>query len=324
MKKNQSVQVKVAIIGAGPAGIGAAIELAKHGIKPLLVIERREETGGTPALYKNTQHSLATFAAWSRGRMLPGEVYAQNLRDKLAAYDVRIRTRSQVLEIEATEKRLTFVNPEDGYSQLTAEAVIMACGAREKSLSERGWVSGSRPVRVFFSKHLPELFGNGDFPALKNPLIIGSDLIAYAAAAKLKAAVGSESILIDTPDRPRCSLPERIYFLRWGKATYKGAVNHLEIIGNHQPTAVKSGGEESIPCDGIIVSGELVPNSELALLGNLQVQLPSRRPVLKAGHQLSAAGWFAAGNILGGFHGAEWCYFNGRRVGKAVVKYLEK
>ena len=31
---------------------------------------------------------------------------------------------------------------------------------------------------------------------------------------------------------------------------------------------------------------------------------------------------FAAGNILGGFHGAEWCYFNGQRAARSVVKYL--
>ena len=53
-------------------------------------------------------------------------------------------------------------------------------------------------------------------------------------------------------------------------------------------------------------------------------QWRARKPVVVEDYQLSASGWFAAGNILGGFHGAEWCFFNGRRVARSVVNYLSK
>jgi hypothetical protein len=73
-----------------------------------------------------------------------------------------------------------------------------------------------------------------------------------------------------------------------------------------------------------MICGELVPNTGLALMGNLRVDLASRRVVVGSGHQLSEPGWFAAGNILGDYHGAEWCYFNGRRVACQVAKYLRR
>ncbi len=79
---------------------------------------------------------------------------------------------------------------------------------------------------------------------------------------------------------------------------------------------------KNIPCDGIVICGELIPNSELALNGNIKVELHSRNPVVAEDYQVSEPGGFAAGNILGGFHGAEWCYFNGRRVARAVANYL--
>ncbi|MBT7735380.1 MAG: hypothetical protein HN707_10770, partial [Verrucomicrobia bacterium] len=42
---------KVAIIGGGPAGIGVAVGLAKRGIGPVVLIERRAGVGGTPMGY---------------------------------------------------------------------------------------------------------------------------------------------------------------------------------------------------------------------------------------------------------------------------------
>ena len=36
------------IVGAGPAGLSAAIELKKQGIKKILVVDREPEAGGMP------------------------------------------------------------------------------------------------------------------------------------------------------------------------------------------------------------------------------------------------------------------------------------
>jgi hypothetical protein len=54
----------------------------------------------------------------------------------------------------------------------------------------------------------------------------------------------------------------------------------------------------------------------------LAIELPSRQLQLARGQALSQPGWYAAGNVLGGFHGAQWCYFNGRRVARAVSRFL--
>ena len=159
-----------------------------------------------------------------------------------------------------------------------------------------------------------------------NPVIIGSDLIAYAAAAKLKSAGAANAVVVDNRRRPQCSFFERLYFRRWSQPIFHGVdVKSVEVVGTKTASGVRlSKEDELIPCDGIVLCGELIPNSELALQGNLKVELPSRKPVFRRDYQLSESGWFAAGNMLGGFRGAEWCYFNGRRVARAVTKYLSQ
>lgn len=313
----------VVIIGAGPAGIGAALKLSKSGINSIAIIERNDKVGGIPSFYKKKKGGVRTFMRWSRGGYpVFGEDYAAWLEEQISKTNVEVKLESQVLEVEAKGKVLTFVNPQEGKVTLSADAIIMACGSREETPAERKWIAGARPVKVFFTKQILNLVDRNNVLPMKKPLIIGSDIIAYATAAKLKAAGTTDPIIVDNRPSPKAPFHERLYFRFWGNPQYRGFnVKSLEIIGNISATGVQLNGTH-IDCDGIVVSGELIPNSELALIGNLKVNIPSRIPVINKEYQLSESGWFAAGNILGGFHGAESCYYDGRRAGRAVINHL--
>ncbi|MFH1743426.1 MAG: FAD-dependent oxidoreductase [bacterium] len=314
--------VKVVIIGAGPAGMGAALGLSKRGVDSVLLIERSDEPGGFPARYKKQSRSVPTFVLWTEGRVVHGEEFAARLRDKLANSTVEVLLNSQVIEIESRENRLTLVNVTDGKTSVTADAFVLACGAREKTLAERGWLTGSRPAGVYFTNHLLDFRNWDELPILKQPVIVGGDLIAYSAAAHLKAGGSSESVMIDTQPRPACNIFQRFYFRKWCRPEYRGSVRSAAIGGTRSVENVRPADGSRIACDCVVVSGDLVPNSEMALLGGLDVELPSRIPKTDKSHELSVPGWFAAGNVLGGFHGAQWCYFNGLRVANRVARYL--
>ncbi len=315
----------VAIIGAGPAGIGAALRLSKSGIKSIVIIERNDKVGGIPSFYKRKKGGVRTFMRWSRGGYpVFGEDYAKWLEEQILKTNVEVKLESQVLEIDAKGKKLTFVNPKEGKVTLSADAIIMACGSREETPAERKWIAGARPVKVFFTKQILNLVDRHNLLPMKKPLIIGSDIIAYAAAAKLKAAGSADPIIVDNRTTPKAPFHERLYFRLWGNPKYHGFnVKSLEISGAKSATGVKLNGTH-IDCDGIVISGKLIPNSELALIGKLKVNIPSRIPVINKDYQLSESGWFATGNMLGGFHGAEWCYYNGRRTANSVLKYIPK
>ena len=70
---------RVAVIGAGPAGIGTAVSLAKRGIGPVVLIERRAEAGGTPMGYRRKDGGVPTFVEWTRGRVVFGEELAERI-----------------------------------------------------------------------------------------------------------------------------------------------------------------------------------------------------------------------------------------------------
>ncbi|MBT3222036.1 MAG: FAD-dependent oxidoreductase, partial [Proteobacteria bacterium] len=246
-----------AIIGAGPAGIGAAIGLARRGIEPVLLVERRERIGGIPALYRSS--SVRTFVRWSRGRVVSGQAFADLIAGRLATTNTRVWLESQVTDINPTERRLTIVGPRRGRVEVTANVVVIATGSREKTRAERGWLPGSRPAGVFFTKHLLDLAEAGVKQATTKPVIAGSDLVAYATAARMGAHIAKVE-LVDNCHRPQCKPTMRLFFRRWCHTRWHSASS--ANIGGHDSIETLDTNNEELDLDALVLCGDLVPNSE--------------------------------------------------------------
>jgi len=65
--------ISIAIIGAGPAGLSAALELKKLGFDDLIVFEREDEASGTPRHCRHLGFGIFEFK-----RVLSGPAYAKN------------------------------------------------------------------------------------------------------------------------------------------------------------------------------------------------------------------------------------------------------
>jgi NADPH-dependent 2,4-dienoyl-CoA reductase/sulfur reductase-like enzyme len=307
----------VIIIGSGPAGLGTALKLAKTNLS-VLILERRANLGGVAAKYV-TGKGTPTYIDWPRARMRYGQQFAESLIDKINQTNIEICLESQVLAIDKKNKVLTVVKPGEKF-EVRAKAIVLACGGREKNSTERGWIYGSRPDRVYFTMNIIDLMNRDGMHSLKDPIIIGSDILAYAAALKLEGEKTTPTRMIDKSARKINPL-ERLFLKKWINPDWLGQVAKASIQGFVLPNSVVIDQKE-LSCDGVVISGALVANSELALVGDLGVELPSRKPVLSRDQMFSAPGWFAAGNMVGGIHGGYWCYLNGRKVAGYVKKYL--
>ena len=321
---SQTRHFRVVIVGAGPAGIGVALGLARRKVGGVVLIERAAEPGGVPGKYVAKRGGVPTFIVWKQGRVLYGEEVVDSLMRKLARTDTELWLESQVIQVLREPKILTVVGPDRGKIDITADVVILTCGAREMSLAQRGWLAGHRPARVFYTIQLLDLLDGDRCLPLSQPAVLGSDLIAYSAAAKLRSHGAGNAAVIDKSSRPAATLLERLYFRKWCRPEWVGVRGKAEISGPDRVEAIRLDGEKDRRCDGVVVSGSLIPNSELAVEAGLDVDMPGWRPVMRGGGQLSHPGWFVAGNMIGGFHGAEWCHSNGLRVGKAVAQYLKE
>lgn len=322
LNSSDTKHVRVIIVGAGPAGIGAAVTLARKGIRSVVLIDRSSNVGGIPALFKKKHRAVPTFVSWLHGRALVGEQFVAGLKARLAETNVEVWLDSLVAEINAAERRITVVSRAKGKQDVSADAVVLACGCRERSVAERGWLTGSRPACIFFTKHLTDFIDEHDMQPMKRSIIIGSDLVAYSAAAKLSISGADRSIVLDKRRRPECNIFQRLYFNFWSRPKWHGSIQEAHVKGSRSVIGLRVAEKNVLTCDGIVVSGNLTPNTELALLGGLQVHLPMRLLEISPGNRLSSDGWFAAGNIRGGFHGAQWCYLDGKKVARSVLKYL--
>jgi cation diffusion facilitator CzcD-associated flavoprotein CzcO len=71
---NDIMEVDVAIVGAGPAGLAAATQLRMRGVERVVVLDRETEAGGVPRHCGHPPFGIREFH-----RVLTGPQYAKRL-----------------------------------------------------------------------------------------------------------------------------------------------------------------------------------------------------------------------------------------------------
>lgn len=122
------MNVDVAIVGAGPAGLMASIELAKNGMK-VVVIDEYYRSGGRllGQLYEDTKSE--------QKQMWNGKEIANHLTDEALSIGVQILCKTTVWKIESD----TIYLSNNKLKEIYTKAVILATGAIEKALPIPGW-----------------------------------------------------------------------------------------------------------------------------------------------------------------------------------------
>ncbi|HAN94731.1 MAG TPA: pyridine nucleotide-disulfide oxidoreductase, partial [Firmicutes bacterium] len=87
------MEVDVAVIGGGPAGLAAALAAHKEGAARVLIIERNHELGGILQQCIHHGFGLHRFKA-----ELTGPEYAQRFMDELKETDIKVLLNTMVLE----------------------------------------------------------------------------------------------------------------------------------------------------------------------------------------------------------------------------------
>ena len=134
--------VDALVVGAGPAGMAAAIRLRELGVPDVLVVERDTSLGGILNQCIHTGFGLEYFR-----QELTGPEYAQKLRRAFEASGIRTRTNAMVIDLTA-DRVATVSSREHGIERFRAGAVILATGCRERT-RENIEVAGTRPAGVY-------------------------------------------------------------------------------------------------------------------------------------------------------------------------------
>jgi thioredoxin reductase len=292
---------RVAIVGGGPAGLSAAIELRRSGVEHVTVYEREQQAGGIP---RHTNH--LGFGMRDLHRVMSGPRYARTLAERAARAGVDLRRGTPVFSVD----------------DIDADVVVLATGARERPRSAR-LVPGDRPVGVFTTGSLQQLAMAG-LRVGTRAVIVGAEHVSFSAILTLQH-VGCKSVALVTP------LPRHQSYavLKLATATVRRVpvitnVDIAEIVGHRRVEHVVLTDGRTIECDTVVFTGGWIPDNELARTSGLAMNPAVKGPTIDNGFRTSRDGVFAIGNLVHKVASADRCALDGKAVAAEILGFLSR
>ncbi len=325
----------LAVVGAGPAGLAAAIAAARAGVHVTLVDEYARPGG---QFLKDTSHSARLAPALATER----KGYA--LLHELAGLSVELRTETLVWGIEGLRLAL---HSSRGLDWLEARAVVVATGARELVIPFPGWtlpgVMTLGAAQVLAKGHgvLPGrrilLAGSGPLllPVVNQLTQLGAEIVAVLEATRVSEWLPYATAVWGNWDRLR----EGWYYvnrLRHAGVPYRFGQTVIQAIGETNVEAAVvarldrqgrpiAGSRETVKIDTVCLGFGFSPNVELTQLAGCAHEFDPARggwaPRVNEQMETSVPGLFVAGEAAG-VGGANAAMVDGRIAGLAVAQRL--
>ena len=295
-------KASVVIIGAGPAGLCAAIEAAKAGAK-VLVLDENLKPGGQ--LFKQIHKFFGSkeHKAGTRGY----EIGVQLLKEaEVLNIDVWLNT--EVCGIDK-EKNIWAVRNGKDTVHIAAERIILATGAIENAVAFPGWtlpgVMGAGAAQTMINIHrvLPGkrvvMLGSGNVGVIVSYQLMqaGADVSAIVEASPTLGGYG-----VHTAKVRRAGVPFYISH-SISKVIGKEKVEAVEIVALDQQWRPINGTEKVLEADTICLAAGLSPLTELAWIAGCQFhyipELGGHLPIHNRYMETTAAGIYVAGDITG-------------------------
>ncbi|UYQ65845.1 NAD(P)/FAD-dependent oxidoreductase [Streptomyces peucetius] len=301
--------VDVLVVGAGPAGLAAAAQLAAAGAGRVEVLEREQRPGGIP---RHSHHR----AFGPRHRPVDGPRYAGHLVDAAVRAGAAVRTGVTATHW-AGPRTLDTTGP-DGLERVTARAVVLATGARERPRSAR-LVPGTRPAGVLTTGELQQTVHLYGGRTGRRAVVVGSEAVALHAVSTLRAdGAHVVALVTEEPAAPVRSPRHRVPVIT-GTAV-------AELTGRGRLTGVRLRGPDGsstlLDCDTVVFTGDWIPDHELARLGGAVLDAGTRGPAVDSAFRTSLPGVFAVGNLLHGVEPAAIAAAEGHRAAAHVLLHL--
>ena len=293
--------IDILIIGAGPAGLAAAIRAKEEGVSNVTIIERDKVLGG---LLHQCIHN--GFGLWYFGKDMSGPEYASRFINMVKDLGINILLDSMVLNI-TPDKKVTFCN-KNGVQTLEPKAIILTMGCRERS-RESIMVSGNRPAGVFTAGTAQRFVNVEGYIPGREVVILGSGDIGMIMARRLTLEGLDVKAVVEVLPYVGGLIRNEVQCLHdfdidillkhtvsWihGKERVEG-VTISEVDNKMMPIA---GTEKDIDCDTLILSVGLVPENELSTMAGVKLDPITGGPIVDEYRMTNIPGIFAGGNVV--------------------------
>lgn len=315
----------VIIVGGGPAGLAAAVELWHLGLHDILIVEREKSLGGILRQCIHEGFGLTRF-----GEMLSGPEYAQRFIDQVIELGIPYLVDTTVSNIDE-EKNVTLVS-KSGLEIIKAKAIVFAMGCRERPRGALA-IPGERPSGVFTAGVAQNYINLQNRMIGKEIVILGSGDIGMIMARRLTlegAHVKGVYEILPIPSGlarniHQClddySIPLHLSHTVTeihGKSRLTGVT--ISAVDEYlQPIA---GTEERIDCDTLILSVGLIPENELALDAGITLDRATRGAVVDQWMQTDHPGFFSCGNVLHVHDVVDFVSLEAESTARSVARYV--
>jgi D-hydroxyproline dehydrogenase subunit alpha len=325
------------IVGAGPAGLAAAVEAAHQGAFVTLIDEASRPGG---QIYRQGPPELTRIDIVD-----PGETKRKKrLFDAFDRMQIRIDYRPNTSAYALFGPGELHVASGDRTEVLPADAIVLANGVREVAMPFPGWTTpgvmyaGGAQSLIKSQRTLPGrsvvVAGSGPLPIIVAAQILraGGNIAGFAPLHPVTAGAGNltglwcgREIVLEglryLATVMRARLPRFTGFVpirALGTESLEGVV-----LARHDAEGrVKRGSEREVPCDALVINYGFAANSELAAMAGVRMRheeaIGGWLPQADTYGQTSVPGIFVAGDVAG-LRGALVAETEGRLIGAAAA-----
>ena len=314
------------IIGGGSAGLSAAVTLKDRGIEDILVLEKDREPGGILEQCIHNGFGLQRFK-----EQLSGPAYAERYIRMAEERNVKIKLNSMVIKL-TPDRKVEYVNSEEGDVTVSADCVILAVGCYERS---RGAINiyGTRPSGVYTAGQAQKYLNMNGYVVGRKVFILGSGDIGLIMARRMTlegaTVVGVAELMPYSNGLPRnmkqCledfNIP--LYLSHtvtniFGKDRLEG-IELSEVDERRNPI---KGSEKYFDVDTLLLSVGLIPENHLADEAGIEMDPVTRGPKVDENYMTSIDGIFACGNGLHVHDLVDFVSLQAERAAEGAARYL--